>query len=265
MRHQEKIDQLKKNREKAQQGGGPERIRRQHEKGKLTAQERLDCLLDPGSFVPLHEFARGQSTDFAVEKKSAWGDGVVSGYGTIEGRLVFVFSQDFTVMGGSAGQTHIRKICFLLEKARQLSAPVIGLNDSVGARIQEGIDPFGYGFLFHENSITSGVVPQISVIMGNCSGGAVYSPALTDFIFMVENTAQMFITGPKVIKQIMGEEVTMQELGGSEVHSRVSGVVDFLAADEQTCLREVRRLMGFLPSHYGEAPPRQENGDTPDR
>lgn len=252
---QDRLAQLSRYREKILAGGGPKKIEKQHEAGKKTARERLDMLFDPGSFVETSTFAGSPD----LENLQFPGEGVVTGYGTIDGRLVYVFAQDFTVAGGSLGKIHAEKICRVLDLAMKNGAPVIGLNDSGGARIQEGVDALdGYGNIFFRNTLASGVVPQISVIMGPCAGGAVYSPALTDFIFMVEGTGQMFITGPQVIKAVTGEEVTMEELGGALTHNQKSGVAHFLARNETECVAMIKKLLSFLPSNNQERPPAAE-------
>ncbi|AAM25524.1 MULTISPECIES: acyl-CoA carboxylase subunit beta [Caldanaerobacter] len=263
---QEKIEELKKRRAKAEEGGGEARIKAQHEKGKLTARERINILLDKGSFVELDPFVEHRCYDFGMEKQKYPGEGVVTGYGTIDGRLVYVYAQDFTVLGGSLGEYHAKKITKVMDMAMKMGAPLIGLNDSGGARIQEGVDALsGYGQIFYRNTLASGVIPQISVIMGPSAGGAVYSPALTDFIFMVDKTSQMFITGPQVIKAVTGEEVTPEELGGSITHNRVSGVAHFRGPNDEEVLKMVRKLLSYLPSNNLEDPPRYETGDDPNR
>jgi acetyl-CoA carboxylase carboxyltransferase component len=237
-------------------GGGAARIEAQHAKNKKTARERLEVLLDPGTFHEIGMFVTHRSTGMGMEKSHPYTDGVVTGYGKIDGRTVYVFAQDFTVMGGSVGEAHGRKIANLLELARKTGSPVIGLNDSGGARIQEGVDSLaGYGLIFHQNVQASGVIPQISVILGPCAGGAVYSPAITDFIFMVEKTAHMFITGPEVVKAVTHQEVSFDELGGANVHRTRSGVAHFTAPDEETLLNHVRWLLSFLPSNNLTSPP----------
>ncbi len=256
----EKLEQLAGYRAKLAAGGGPERIAKQHEAGKKTARERVDMFFDPGTFVEVDVFAGGED----MENPGSPGEGVVTGYGQVDGRKVFVFAQDFTVTGGSLGRIHAAKICKVLDMAVKVGAPVIGLNDSGGARIQEGVDALnGYGSIFFRNTIASGVVPQISVIMGPCAGGAVYSPALTDFIFMVAGTGQMFITGPQVIKSTTGEDVSMETLGGASTHNQVSGVAHFLAGAEEECLTQVRQLLGYLPSNNLEEPPVFEPVEPP--
>ena len=246
--------------------GGEERIRRQHQAGKLTARERLDLLLDPGSFVELDPFVTPRSRDFGLDRVEAPADGVVTGHGTIDGRPVHVFSQDFTVLGGSLGEGHAEKICKVMDLATRTGTPIIGLNDSGGARIQEGVVSLGgYADIFLRNTLASGVIPQISAIMGPCAGGAVYSPAITDFTIMVRGTAYMFVTGPQVVKAVTREDVSFEDLGGAEVHASKSGIAHFVAADDEECLRLVRRLLGFLPSNNLEDPPRRTPGDDPAR
>ena len=253
----DKLRELKAKREKVIQGGGPKRIERQHASGKLTARERIEQLLDPGSFSELDMFVEHRCQEFGMPEQELPGEGVVTGYGTIGGRKVFIFAQDFTVMGGSLGEMHAKKICKVMDLAMKAGAPVIGINDSGGARIQEGVDALsGYGQIFYRNTIASGVVPQISVIMGPCAGGAVYSPALTDFIFMVQG-ANMFITGPQVIKTVTGEEVSADELGGATTHNTVSGVAHFMYDTEDDCFLAIRKLISYLPANNLEDPPAQ--------
>lgn len=262
----EKIEKLRELREKSRLGGGKERIEDQHKKGKLTARERLDMLLDTSSFVELDPLVVHQCVDFGMAERKILGDGVVTGYGTIDGRLVFVFSQDFTSFGGSLGEMFAKKVCKVMDLAMKTGAPVIGLNDSGGARIQEGVASLaGYGDIFFRNVMASGVIPQISAIMGPCAGGAVYSPALTDFIVMVKETSNMFITGPDVIKAAIGQEVTFEELGGAMVHSQTSGVAHFIANNEEECVGVVKKLLSYLPSNNIEDPPVIETGDDPNR
>jgi propionyl-CoA carboxylase beta chain len=257
---------MRKLREKAQIGGGKERVEKQHRQGKLTARERIDLLLDSNSFVELDPFIAHRCADFGMGKKTILGDGVVTGYGTIGGRLVYVFSQDFTVFGGSLGEMFAKKVCKLMDLAMKTGAPVIGLNDSGGARIQEGVASLaGYGDIFFRNVMASGVIPQISAIMGPCAGGAVYSPAMTDFVFMVKDTSHMFITGPEVIKTVLGQEVDFEDLGGAEVHMQTSGVCHFMAKSEEECLQTVKQLLTYLPSNNMEDPPIEETGDDPNR
>jgi len=257
----EALEELRRRRERARQGGGPERVEQQHKKGKLTARERLDLLLDPGSFLELGDFAVHDCHDFGMEEKRYPGDSVVAGLGKIDGRDVAVFAQDFTVLGGSFSEVHARKVCQVMDLALSAGIPVVGLNDSGGARIQEGVRSLaGYAELFTRNTLASGVIPQISVMMGPCAGGSVYSPALTDFVIMVEGTSYMFITGPEVIKTVTGEEVEFQELGGAVVHGTRSGVAHFAVADEPAALALTRRLLAYLPSNNMDdaplAPPR---------
>lgn len=241
---------LQQKREEAKLGGGQKRIESQHAKGKLTARERLNYLLDPNSFEEIGAFVKHRSTDFGLDKRHYLGDGVVTGYGTIDGRLVYVFSQDFTVFGGSLSETHAEKICKIMDLAMKNGAPVIGLNDSGGARIQEGVVSLGgYADIFYRNTLASGVIPQISAIMGPCAGGAVYSPAITDFITMVEDTSYMFVTGPNVVKTVTNEEVSSEELGGASVHSTKSGVAHLTGANEIECLEQVRSLISYMPQN----------------
>jgi len=264
--HEEKLAYLRELREKAIHSASEEAVEKQHAKGKMTARERVEKLLDPGSFEELDTFVRHRTYDFEMQKKRPWGDAVVTGHGTIDGRTVFVFSQDFTVFGGSLGEVMAEKMCKVMDLAAQVGAPVIGINDSGGARIQEGVVSLGaYGDVFVRNVQCSGVIPQISLIMGPCAGGAVYSPAMTDFIFMVKETSHMFITGPEVIKTVTGEEVEFEELGGAMSHNSKSGVAHFAADDEEQCLEDARYLMSFLPSNNLEAPPRFEPEDDPER
>ncbi len=252
----EKIDELYERKRKVELGGGDERIAAQHNRGKLTARERLDILLDRDSFVELQPFVKHRATNFGMDKLDAPGEGVVTGYGKVNGRLVYVFAQDFTVFGGALGEMHAKKIANIMDLAAKNGAPVIGLNDSGGARIQEGVVSLdGYGHIFYRNSIYSGVIPQISVILGPCAGGAVYSPAITDYVFMVEKTSQMFITGPKVIETVTGEKISSEDLGGASVHSSISGNAHFTAPTEEEVLEQVRRLLSFLPQNFREEPP----------
>src|SRR5215468_8479332 len=264
--HEEKLAYLRELREAAVHSASEEAVEKQHAKGKLTARERIERLLDPGSFEELDTFVRHRTYDFEMQKKRPWGDAVVTGHGTIEGRTVFVFSQDFTVFGGSLGEVMAEKMCKVMDLAAQVGAPVIGINDSGGARIQEGVVSLGaYGDVFVRNVKCSGVIPQISLIMGPCAGGAVYSPAMTDFIFMVKETSHMFITGPDVIKTVTGEEVDFESLGGAMTHNTKSGVAHFASEDEDACLEDARYLLGFLPSNNLEAPPRFAPEDDPER
>ena len=263
---QDKIDELRRRREAALAGGGQDRIARQHESGKLTARERLDFLLDEGSFQEVDQLVTHRCSDFGMDQRRIPGDGVVTGYGKIGGRLAFAFSQDFTVFGGSLSETYAAKICKIMDLAMKNGAPIIGLNDSGGARIQEGVASLaGYADIFLRNTLASGVVPQISAIMGPCAGGAVYSPALTDFVFMVHKTSHMFITGPSVIKTVTGEEVTQSQLGGATTHSSKSGVAHFATATDQECLAGIRRLLSFIPSNNTEDPPWKQPTDPSDR
>lgn len=247
-------------------GGGEARIERQHAAGKLTARERVDLLLDPGSFVELDALVTHRCRDFGMERQQIPGDGVVSGYGQVEGRLVYVFAQDFTVFGGSLSETNAQKICKVVDLALENGAPLIGLNDSGGARIQEGVVSLaGYTDLFLRNTLASGVIPQVSAIMGPCAGGAVYSPAITDFVFMVEETSHMFVTGPDVIKTVTREAVTKEQLGGAHTHSSKSGVAHFTAANDAGCLLKVRELLSYLPSNNLDQPPAAHSEDDPRR
>jgi len=247
-------------------GGGEKRIEAQHARGKLTARERIELLLDQGSFEEVDAFVIHRCNAFGMEQQRIPGDGVVTGTGRVEGRPVAVFSQDFTVFGGSLSETNARKICKIMDLAMKVGIPIVGLNDSGGARIQEGVASLaGYSDLFLRNTLASGVVPQISAIMGPCAGGAVYSPALTDFVFMVEGSSYMHITGPDVVKAVTHEEVSSEDLGGALVHGTVSGVSHFTAADDAECLAWIRRLLSFLPLNNAEDPPRRESGDPPDR
>ncbi len=263
---EEKLAELRGLDAKLEQGGGPEQIEKQHKLGKLTARERIARLLDPGSFTELDKFVTHRCHNFDMAAKEAPGDGVVTGYGTVDGRMVFVYAQDFTVLGGSLGEMHAAKICKVIDLAMKTGAPCIGLNDSGGARIQEAVDSLaGFARIFYRNTMASGVIPQISVIMGPCAGGAVYSPALTDYIFMVKNISQMFITGPQVIKAVTGEEVTAEQLGGAVTHSRISGVAHFAADTEEECFAQIRKLLSYIPSNNLADPPFRETGDDPGR
>ena len=251
-----KIAQLNEKKAEALLGGGKERIEKQHRKGKLTARERIHFLLDEGSFEEIGMFVTHRSTNFGLDKTKFLGDGVVTGYGTIEGRTVYVFSQDFTVLGGSLAEAHAQKICRIMDLAMENGAPVIGLNDSGGARIQEGVVSLGgYADIFYKNTLASGVIPQLSAIMGPCAGGAVYSPALTDFIFMVENSSYMFVTGPNVVKTVTHEEVTSEELGGASTHSTKSGVTHFTSENELACIKGLKTLMRYIPQNCEEESP----------
>jgi propionyl-CoA carboxylase beta chain len=257
-----KIQRLRKLKAQARLGGGQERIERQHAKGRLTARERLDLLLDKGSFREIDTFVQHRTTDFGLDRRKIMGDSVVTGWGTINGNLVYVFSQDFTVFGGSLGEVHAEKIVKIMDMAMKNGAPVIGLNDSGGARIQEGVVSLGgYADIFLRNTLASGVVPQISVIMGPCAGGAVYSPAMTDFIFMVRGSSYMFITGPEVVKTVTHEEVTFEELGGADVHAETSGVCHVAADSEADALYLVQKLLSYLPQNNMEDPPFMPTGD----
>ena len=261
----EKVQELIELRAQARLGGGQKAIDKQHEKGKYTARERIAQLLDEGSFEELDMFVKHRCTNFGQEKKSFLGDGVVTGYGTIDGRLVYVFAQDFTVFGGSLSETMALKICKVMDMAAKMGAPIIGMNDSGGARIQEGIDALsGFGDIFFRNTVNSGVIPQISVIMGPCAGGAVYSPAITDFIFMVEKTSQ-FITGPQVISSVTGENVTSEELGGADTHTSKSGVAHFKAANDEECIAKIRKLLSYLPANNLEEAPYEPTNDEINR
>lgn len=251
-----KIKTLHEKRDEAQLGGGAKRIESQHKKGKLTARERIHFLLDEGSFEEIGMFVTHRSTDFGMENEKYLGDGVVTGYGTVNGRLVYVFSQDFTVFGGSLSETHAEKICKVMDLAMKNGAPIIGLNDSGGARIQEGVVSLGgYADIFYKNTMSSGVIPQLSAIMGPCAGGAVYSPAITDFILMVENTSYMFVTGPNVVKTVTHEEVTSEELGGASTHSTKSGVTHFSCANEIECINNIKQLLSYMPQNCEEKAP----------
>jgi acetyl-CoA carboxylase carboxyltransferase component len=261
-----KIEKLNQMREQARMGGGQERIDKQHAKGKMTARERLEKLLDPGTFREIDTFVTHRATTFGLDEKKHLGDSVVTGWGTIGGRQVYVFAQDFTVVGGSLSEVHAEKICKVMDLAMKNGAPVIGLDDSGGARIQEGVTSLaGYGYIFLRNVMASGVVPQISIIMGPCAGGAVYSPAITDFVFMVQDTSHMFITGPDVVKAVTREEVSFEELGGAMTHNAKSGVAHFAAQDEEHCLGLVRQLLTYVPQNNLEDPPFFPTADPADR
>ena len=263
---QDILARLKEKEEAALLGGGEQRIQQQHLKGKLTARERIDILLDDGSFEEWDKFVEHRSTDFGMEEQKVPGDGVVTGYGTINGRLVFVFSQDFTVFGGALSEAHAEKICKVMDQAMKVGAPVIGLNDSGGARIQEGVASLGgYAEIFQRNVLASGVVPQLSLIMGPCAGGAVYSPAITDFIFMVEDSAYMFVTGPDVVKTVTHEEVTPEELGGASVHTKKSGVADLSFENDIEAIQKTRTFFDFIPANNKEKPPRWPTEDPAHR
>ncbi|MBX2969674.1 MAG: acyl-CoA carboxylase subunit beta [Cyclobacteriaceae bacterium] len=254
---QQKFDELERKSQEALTGGGEKRIEQQHAKGKLTARERIQLLMDEGSFEELGKFVMHRCKDFGLDKEYYLGDGVVTGYGTVNGRLVYVFSQDFTVFGGSLSETHAEKIVKLMELAMKNGAPIIGLNDSGGARIQEGVVSLGgYADIFYRNTLASGVIPQISAVMGPCAGGAVYSPAITDFILMVENTSFMFVTGPNVVKTVTHEDVTSEELGGATTHSTKSGVTHFACANELECIQYIKKLLSYMPQNCEEEAPR---------
>jgi len=262
----EKILHLRQQKSEALIGGGQKRIDAQHKKGKLTARERIDLLLDEGSFQEIDMLVKHQYSDFGLDKQRYFGDGVVTGHGLINGRQIFVFSQDFTVLGGSLSEAYGKKICKIMDMAMKVGSPLIGLNDSGGARIQEGVVSLGaYADIFLRNTLASGVVPQISAIMGPCAGGAVYSPAITDFILMVKKTSFMFVTGPEVVKTVTHEEVTFEELGGAETHATKSGVSHFVSENEVECLETIRKLLGYMPQNNLEDPPRFECSDDSHR
>src|SRR5512135_695362 len=262
----ERYSELEDLQRKAEEGGGVERRRRQHEASKLTARERIRFLLDEGSFQEIDKLVEHRCVDFGMETRQVPGDGVVTGYGSIDGRKVCVFAQDFTVFGGSLSETHAEKICKVMDMAMRVGVPLIGLNDSGGARIQEGVMSLGgYADIFLRNTLASGVVPQISAIMGPCAGGAVYSPAITDFIIMVRDTSYMFVTGPDVIRSVTHEQVTMNELGGAMTHNATSGVAHFAVADDRECLATIRELLSYLPGNNMEDPPRRPTADPWDR
>jgi propionyl-CoA carboxylase beta chain len=266
MTMREKLELLEQHRAEAELGGGEKRLEAQHEKGKLSARERLDLLLDEGSFVEFDRFVVHRSTDFGLDEQKVYGDGVVTGYGRIEGRLVYVFSQDFTVFGGSLSEAFAEKIVKIMDLAVRNGAPVIGLNDSGGARIQEGVVSLGgYAEIFLRNTLASGVIPQISAVLGPCAGGAVYSPAITDFTYMVRHTSYMFVTGPNVVKTVTHEDVSMEELGGADTHASTSGVAHFALDSEPACLQAIRDLFRFIPSNNLETPPRGSGTDPRDR
>ena len=266
MSMREKLELLERRRAESEQGGGERRIKAQHAKGKLSARERLDLLLDEGSFTELDRFVVHRSHDFGLENEQYYGDGVITGYGKIDGRLVYVFSQDFTVFGGSLSEAFAEKICKIMDLAIRNGAPVIGLNDSGGARIQEGVVSLGgYAEIFLRNTLASGVVPQISAILGPCAGGAVYSPAITDFTYMVRGSSYMFVTGPNVVKTVTHEDVTMEKLGGAATHSEISGVAHFAYDSEPACIQAVRELFHYIPSNNLDDPPRGVATDPADR
>ena len=261
-----KLEDLRAKKEKIAQGGGEKRIEAQHARGKLTARERLDILFDKDSFVEIDVFVKHRCTNFGMDEKELLGDGVVTGYGQVDGRLVFAFAQDFTVSGGSLGEYHAEKIVKVQNMALKMGAPIVGLQDSGGARVEEGVAALsGFGKIFHNNTISSGVIPQISVIMGPCAGGAVYSPAITDFVFMVDQTSQMFITGPAVIKTVTGEEVTAEQLGGAATHNTVSGVAHFMGKNDEETLLMVRELLSYMPSNNMETAPVYATNDDVNR
>jgi propionyl-CoA carboxylase beta chain len=265
-KHHDRMQELRRQSAEAEAGGGPERREREHKAGKLAARERIHLLLDEGSFEELDKFVRHGCVDFGMQEQRPAGDGFVTGFGRIDGRLVYVFAQDFTVFGGSLSEANARKICKIMDLAMRAGAPVIGLNDSGGARIQEGVASLaGYADIFLRNTLASGVIPQISAIMGPCAGGAVYSPAITDFIFMTRETSYMFVTGPDVIKTVTHEEVSKQELGGAMTHNEKSGVAHFVSMDDADCLAMIRELFSFLPSNNVDDPPRRQTSDSPTR
>jgi acetyl-CoA/propionyl-CoA carboxylase carboxyl transferase subunit len=266
MTMEDRIDDLQERRAEAERGGGEDRIEAQHEKGKLTARERIDYFLDAGTFNEFDRFRTHRSHNFGMEERQVPGDGVVTGYGEVDGRTVFVFAHDFTVFGGSLGEVFAEKICKVMDRAMEVGAPIIGLNDSAGARIQEGVGSLaGFTDIFHRNQQASGVVPQISAVMGPCAGGAVYSPSITDFVFMVEDTSYMYVTGPGVTETVTGEEVSHEELGGAETHTTETGVAQFSYPDDEAALDGVRRLLSYLPQNNVEDPPRVDPGDDPER
>ncbi len=266
MTHKDLIAELAEKNRRAEEAGGAVRIERQHADGKLTARERVEALLDPDTFEEFDRFVTHRARDFGMDKNVIPGDGVITGYGRVDGRLVYLFAQDFTVFGGSLSETYAEKIIKIMDLAMKMGAPILGLNDSGGARIQEGVVSLGgYADIFLRNTLASGVVPQISAIMGPCAGGAVYSPAITDFTFMVEDTSYMFVTGPDVIKAVTHEQVTKEKLGGAMTHNEVSGVAHFTAADDRHCLHRIRQLLSYLPSNNMEEPPIVESSDPPDR
>ena len=261
-----KLENLRERKAEIAMGGGQKRIDAQHEQNKLTARERMEILFDEGSFVELDVFVSHRCNNFDMADKHAPGDGVVTGYGTVDGRLVYAYAQDFTVLGGSLGEYHAEKIVKVQGMALKMGAPIIGLNDSGGARIQEGVTALsGFGKIFHNNTISSGVIPQISVIMGPCAGGAVYSPAITDFVFMVDKTSQMFITGPQVIKTVTGEDISAEKLGGAMTHNSISGVAHFMGKSDEDTLTQVRELLSYLPANNLEVAPTKPTGDDPNR
>src|SRR5919198_1799170 len=261
-----RLEELRRRHEAAEEGGGPERRARQHKEHKLSARERIELLLDDGSFEELDKLVTHRCRDFGMEDQVVPGDGFVTGYGRIDGRPVYVFAQDFTVFGGSLSEANAQKICKIMDLALKTGAPIIGLNDSGGARIQEGVLSLGgYADIFLRNTLASGVVPQISAIMGPCAGGAVYSPAITDFVLMVKKTSYMFVTGPDVIKTVTHEEVTKEKLGGADTHNQTSGVAHFAAESDEDCLATIRELLSFIPSNNLEDPPRIPSSDDINR
>ncbi|MFC5972788.1 acyl-CoA carboxylase subunit beta [Halomarina salina] len=263
---EERIEELRERKQRAELGGGEDRIESQHDKGKMTARERIDYFLDDGTFEEMDQLRTHRAKKFGLEDRQIPGDGIVTGYGEVDGRTVFVFAHDFTVFGGSLGEVFAEKQCKVMDKAMEVGAPLVGLNDSAGARIQEGVAALGgYADVFHRNQQASGVVPQISSVMGPCAGGSVYSPAITDFIFMVQDTSHMFITGPDVIETVTGEEVGFDELGGAQTHTAKSGVAHFSEANEEEALDDIRHLLSYLPSNNVEDPPRVDPWDDPDR
>lgn len=262
----DKLTELQYRRSVIEHGGGEAAIKKQHDSKKLTARERINLLLDAGSFVEIDAFVTHRCSEFGMDAKEAPGEGVVTGYGTVDGRLVYVYAQDFTVMGGSLGEMHAKKIAKVMDMAAKMGAPIIGMNDSGGARIQEGVDALaGFGEIFFKNTECSGVIPQICAIMGPCAGGAVYSPAIMDYIFMVEDTSRMFITGPQVVSSVTGEEVTAEELGGAKTHSEKSGVAHFTAPDDETCIAQIKELLSYLPSNNLEETPYSVSDDEINR
>ncbi|MEZ3115557.1 acyl-CoA carboxylase subunit beta [Halobaculum sp. MBLA0147] len=262
----DRIEELRERRREAEKGGGEERIQSQHDKGKMTARERIDYFLDDDTFHEFDQFRTHRTHTFGMEEKQYYGDGVVTGYGEVNGRTVFVFAHDFTVLGGSLGEVFAEKVCKVMDRAMDVGAPVVGLNDSAGARIQEGVSSLaGFAEIFRRNTEASGVIPQLSGIMGPCAGGAVYSPAITDFVFMVQDTSHMFITGPDVIETVTGEEVTFEELGGAQTHASTSGVAHFAEPSEEELLDDMRRLLSYLPQNNVEDPPRVDPWDDPER
>src|ERR1035437_660902 len=262
----DRLDALRRRHDAAEQGGGPERRARQHQEGKLSARERIELLLDETSFEELDKLVTHRCRDFGMDEQIVPGDGFVTGYGRIEGRLVYVFAQDFTVFGGSLSETNAQKICKIMDLALKTGAPVVGLNDSGGARIQEGVVSLaGYADIFLRNTLASGVVPQISAVLGPCAGGAVYSPAITDFVFMVEGTSYMFVTGPNVVKTVTHEDVTSEALGGADTHAQKSGVAHFAMPSELECLNGIRTLLSYLPQNNREKAPRANSEDDPAR